>query len=79
MWPRQSHVLAPLEEADSGPKGRAILWNYYMEGSFQEIKRMVSEETILNYPYWKITFTVHIDASDKWLCDVINQNDKPIY
>ena len=22
MWPRQSHILAPLTEADSAPKGR---------------------------------------------------------
>ena len=30
---------------------------------------MVSEETVLNYPYCKIPFTVHTDASDKQLGD----------
>ena len=25
MWPRSSHILAPLIEADSGPKGRKII------------------------------------------------------
>ena len=39
---------------------------------------MVSTEALLNYPDWKITFTVHNDASDKQLVAVINQNNKPI-
>ena len=44
MCPRQSHVLAPLTEAASGPKGRKILWNDALESSFKELKRMVSTE-----------------------------------
>ena len=39
---------------------------------------MVSDDTLLSYPDWEITFTVHTDASDKHLGAVINQNNKPI-
>ena len=39
---------------------------------------MVSTETLLNYPYWTIPFTVHNDASDKQLGAVISQNNKHI-
>ena len=39
---------------------------------------MVSAETLLSYPYRKIPFTVHNDASDKQLCDVISQKNRPI-
>ena len=37
---------------------------------------MVSAETLLNYPDWKIPFTVHTDAPDKQLGAVISQNNK---
>ena len=77
MWPRQYHILAPLEEASSSPKGREILWNDDLE-SFLELKCMVSAETLLSYPYWKIPFTFHTDASDKKLGAVISQNNKLI-
>ena len=39
---------------------------------------MVSEETLLSYPDWKVPFTVHTDASDKQLSAVISQNNKLI-
>ena len=65
MWPRHSRALAPLIEAASVPKGRNILWNYALESSFKELKRMVSAETLLSYPDWTIPFTVYNDAYDK--------------
>ena len=34
MWPRRSHVMSPLIEAASGPKGRKILYNDALESSF---------------------------------------------
>ena len=40
---------------------------------------MVSADTLLSYPDWKLPFTVHTDASEKQLGTVISQNDKPIY
>ena len=39
---------------------------------------MVSDETLLSYPYCKLTFKIHTDASDKQLGDVISQNNEPI-
>ena len=39
---------------------------------------MVFSETLLNYPDWKIYFTVHTDAYDKNLGAGIIQNHKPI-
>ena len=76
-WPRQSPVLAPLTGAASGPKVRKF-WNGALESSVKELKRMVSTETLLSYPDWKLPFTVHTDASDKQLGAVISQNNKPI-
>ena len=78
MWPKISHVLAPLTEAASGPKGRKILRNDGLEISFKELKRRVSAETLLSYPDWKLLFIVHTDAYDKKLGAVISQNKKPI-
>ena len=79
MCPWRSHILAPLTEADSGPKGKKILWNDALESSFKELKRMVSAETLMIYPYCKLIFTVHTDASDKQLGAVFSQNNKPIH
>ena len=39
---------------------------------------IISKETLLNYPDWTIPFTIHTDASDKQMGDVISQNNKPI-
>ena len=78
MWKRRSHILTPLTEAGSGPKGRKIKWNDDLEQAFCKLKKMVSEETLLTYPNWDIPFTIHTDASDYQLGAVISQNDKPI-
>ena len=39
---------------------------------------MVSDETLLSYPDWKLPFTVHTDTSNKQLGAVISQNNKKI-
>ena len=52
MWPRRSHVLAPLTEADIGPNGRKIFWDDALEISFKELNGTVSAE-ILSSKYYR--------------------------
>ena len=49
-----------------------------MEVEFRELERMFSSEILLDYPYWKILFTINTDAYDKQLSFFISQNYKPI-
>ena len=39
---------------------------------------MVSSETLLSYPDWKLSFTGHTGASDNQLGAIISQNYKHI-
>ena len=39
---------------------------------------MVSDETLLSYPDWKLPFTVHTDAYNKQLGAVISHKNEPI-
>ena len=78
MWQRRSHILAPLTEASSGPKVRKIKWTDDLEQAFCNLKKMISEETLLTYPDWTKPFTIHTDASDYQLGAVISQDNKPI-
>ena len=39
---------------------------------------MVSDDTPLSYPDWKLPFVVNADASYKQLGAIIGQNNKPI-
>ena len=39
---------------------------------------MVSAEILIGYTDWKLSFTVHTNASDKQLVDFISQNNKPV-
>ena len=39
---------------------------------------MISAKILLSYPYYTIAFTVHTDASDKQLGDVISNNNTTI-
>ena len=74
----QSPLVAPLIDTASDPKGRKQLWNDALEISFKGLKRVVYVMTLLSYPFWKLTFTVHTDTSDKQLGAFISHNNKPI-
>ena len=49
-----------------------------MEVAFHDMKHTIYVENILNYPDWKILFTLHIYAFDKQLGAIISQNYKPV-
>ena len=55
-----------------------MVWNDVLDESFQELKCMVSDETLLSSLYWVITFTVHTNNYDKILGAIISHNNEPI-
>lgn len=78
MWKGRSHILAPLTELAKGKKRAKIKWETIHEEAFQILKKMVAQETVLAYPYWKLIFDIHTDASDVQMGAVLSQKNRPI-
>ena len=76
MWIRRSHILAPLTKLTS--KTAKWQWGEEQTKAFEDIKRVISKETLLSYPNFNIPFEIHTDASDRQLGAVISQNHHPI-
>ena len=77
MWKRRSHILAPLTDL-VGKGKKKIEWNNTHQQAFDDIKKVMAKETILNYPKFDKTFEIHTDASDRQLGSVIAQDGKPL-
>jgi transposase InsO family protein len=79
MWPRRSHILAPLTELLKTPKSSKIFpWKPIHDRAFQQMKSLVQADTMLVYPDHNKPFHIETDASDFQLGAVIKQTDKPV-
>jgi transposase InsO family protein len=76
MWRRRSHMLAPLTSMVS--KDAKFKWTQDHQKAFDEIKTVISRETLLAYPDFKKDFHIYTDASDFQLGAVIMQDDRPL-
>ena len=76
MWPKRAHFLAPL--TDLCISKRKLLWNNIHEHSFQQIKRLVAEDIMLNFPGHSQPFHIYTDASNYQLGATIKQKGSPI-
>ena len=76
MWDKRSHILHPLTALTSH-KVR-FKWTDLEQKAFDDIKRAVSQENLLSYPYFNRSFYIHTDSRDHQLGAVIIQNGKPI-
>ena len=76
MWKRRSHLLTPLTALTQ--KGHKFKWTDLEQKAFDEIKRVLAQNTILTYPNFKLPFEIHTDASDLQLGSVIMQEGKPL-
>ena len=76
MWVRRSHLLAPLARLTS--KTVKWQWGDKERQSFNDMKRVISAETLLAYPNFNEEFVIHTDASHYQLGAVISQKGKPI-
>jgi len=76
MWRRRSHILAPLTGLIS--KKVTFKWETQHQKAFEEIKDIISRETLLSFPDFNKEFHIHTDASDYQLGAVIMQENKPL-
>ena len=70
MYPRRAHVMKPLTERTG--KRRKFKWTPKMEKAFLNIKCLLSEDTLLDYPWYGKEFVVHTDSSDYQLGGVVS-------
>ena len=73
MWPRRSHILAPLLTELLGTK--TYKWSDNCQTAFLQMKAIIARETLLAYPDHNKTFYVETDASDYQLGGRIFQKD----
>ena len=76
MWPRRSHVLAPLTRLMSIK--RKFKWTNAEQYAFDKIKSIVDPDTLLTFLDFNETFKIHTDASVFQLVAVIINKGKPI-
>ena len=76
IFPKRSHTLAPLTKLTSIK--RNFKWTQVERDDFDEIKRIVTRDTLLNYPSFNETFKIHTDVSAFQLGAVIRHKGKPI-
>jgi hypothetical protein len=76
MYPKRSHILAPLTNL-TGKKG-IIPWTTDCQHAFDQIKALLAQEAFLQYPDHNLPFEIYADASDLQLGAAIFQNNKPV-
>jgi hypothetical protein len=76
MWPKRSHLLAPLSALTSSK----VKWNWTKEcqQAFDQMKELIARETLLTYPDFNKSFEIHTDASQVQLGACISQDGKPV-
>jgi RNase H-like domain found in reverse transcriptase len=75
MWPRRSHILAPLTEL-TGKK--AFVWEDKHQQPFEQMKALIAMDTLLAYPNHNKPFDIKTDASDYQLGAIIKQDNRPV-
>ena len=76
MRRRRSHILAPIT-AMCSTKAKFV-WNDKEQKAFEDIKAIISRETLLAYPDFSKDFHIYTDSSDYQLGTVIMQDDRPL-
>lgn len=76
LYPKRSHILAPLSSLTSAK----VKWEWkdIHQQAFDEMKRVISKETLMAFPDFNKPFDIHTDASKLQLGACISQEGRPI-
>ena len=75
MWPRRTHVLAPL----TALTGKcSFIWTTECQQAFDQMKALVSSDALLTFPDHMQPFDIKTDASEYQLGSVIKQHGCPV-
>ena len=77
LWPRRSHILAPLNKL-SAVKKKDFKWGPEEQKAFMEAKEMLKKEALLSFPDFEKPFHLYTDASDRQLGATVVQDGKPL-
>ena len=75
MWPRWTHVLAPLTNLIGKKK---FQWNKEQDEAFKQMKALIATDALLAYLDHNKPFKIEMDSSDYQLGGVIKQNGRPV-
>jgi Reverse transcriptase (RNA-dependent DNA polymerase)/RNase H-like domain found in reverse transcriptase len=76
MWRQRSHRLVPLTQLVSNSE--MFQWTTVHQEAYNEVKWVISKETLLSFPDFDKPFHVYTDASKYQLGSIIMQDDKPL-
>ena len=76
MRAKRKHLLQPLTALTSNKV--KLNWKFVKQKAFDEIKQIVTHDTLLIYPDFNKCFDIHVDASDLQIGAVIIQEVKSI-
>ena len=69
--------MAPLTDLVEVSK-KKLKWTGVNQKAFEDIKKVMTKETILTSPNFNEVFEIHTDTSDRQLGAIIYQNGKPL-
>ena len=75
MWPRRTHVLAPLTELTGK---RTFVWMPKHQQAFERMKALVGADALLVFPDHSLPFDVETDASEYQLGSIIKQKGRRV-
>ena len=61
MWPRWTHILAPLTDLMGKKK---FQWNKEQDEAFKQMKAVIATDALLAYPDHNKPFKIKTDSSD---------------
>jgi RNase H-like domain found in reverse transcriptase/Integrase zinc binding domain len=76
MWPQKLHFLVPLSSLTSA-KAKWD-WTKECQNAFEDMKTLITKETLLIYPNFKKPFEINTNASKAQLGACISQEGRPV-